>query len=101
MDAAAVRRPDDHRGAVAVVAPITKPRGLGHELVERRVDEVRELDLGDGPEPTDRRADRRPDDLALAERRVDDAIVAELGPEAIGREEDAALLADVLAEDDH
>src|SRR5439155_17696414 len=74
---------------------------FGHELVEGRMDEVGELDLGDGPQAADRRPDRRADDLALAQWRVDDAIVAELRPQPVGRKEDAALLADVLAEHDH
>ena len=63
------------------------------------MDEVRELDLGDRPQPVDRGTDRRPDDHRLGERRVDHAVVAELRPQAVGREEDASLLADVLAQD--
>src|SRR4029079_12213194 len=98
VDAAAIRRPDDHRRAVAVVRAVAEPSRLGHELVERRMDEVGELDLGNGPQPADRRADRCPDDLALGQGRVDDAVVAELGPQAVRREEDAALLTDVLTE---
>ena len=47
VDAAAVRGADGHRHAVAVVRAVAHPRRLGHELVERRVDEVGELDLGD------------------------------------------------------
>ena len=100
VHAAAVRRPHDHRHAEAVVRAVAHPRGLGHELVEGRVDEVGELDLGDRPEAVDGRADRGADDHRLGERRVDDPVVAELAPEPVGRQEDAALLADVLAQDD-
>ena len=100
VDAAAVRRPDDHRHAVAVVRAVAHPGRLGHDLVERREDEVGELDLGDRPQAVDRRADRGADDHRLGQRRVDDAVVAELRPQPVGRQEDAALLADVLAEDD-
>ena len=48
MDATAVGRPDRHRHGEAVVGPIAQPGRLGYELVERRHDEVRELDLGNG-----------------------------------------------------
>ena len=41
-----------------------------------------------------------PDDHRFGQRRVDHAIVAELGPQAVRGQEDAALLADVLAEHD-
>ena len=47
VDPAAVRRADGHRDAEAVVRAVAHPRRLGHELVERRMDEVGELDLGD------------------------------------------------------
>ena len=100
VDAAAVRRPDRHRHAVAVVRAVAHPRRLGHDLVERREDEVGELDLGDRPQAVDRGADRGADDHRLGQRRVDDAVVAELGPQAVGGQEHAALLADVLAQDD-
>ena len=100
VHAAAVRRADHHRHAEPVVRAVAHPRRLGHDLVERRVDEVRELDLGDRPQPVHRGADRRADDHRLGQRRVDDPVVAELGPQAVGREEHAALLADVLAQHD-
>ena len=100
VDAAAVRGADRHRHAVAVVRAVAHPGRLGHDLVERREDEVGELDLGDRAQAVDRRADRRADDHRLGQRRVDDAVVAELGPQPVGGEEDAALLADVLAEHD-
>ena len=100
MDAAAVRRPDDHRHAVAVVRAIAHPGRLGHDLVERREDEVGELDLAHRPQPVDRRADRRADDHRLGQRRIDDPVVAELAPQPVRRQEHAALLADVLAQHD-
>ena len=100
VDAAAVRGADRHRHAVAVVRAVAHPRRLGHDLVEGREDEVGELDLGDRAQAVDRGADRGPDDHRLGQRRVDHAVVAELGPQAVGGQEDAALLADVLAEHD-
>src|SRR5690606_19493884 len=56
--------------------------------------------LGHGHEAVERHADRRAEDAALGERRVDDAVVAELVPKALGDAEDAADAPDVLAEDD-
>ena len=53
-----------------------------------------------GPQAVDGGADRGADDHRLGQRRVDHPLVAELGPQAVGREEHAALLADVLAEHD-
>ena len=64
------------------------------------MDEVRELDLGDRAQAVDGRTDRGADDHRLGERGVDHAIVAELAPQAVRGEEHAALLADVLAQDD-
>ena len=101
VDAAAVRSAHDHRHAVAVVRAVAHPRRLGDQLVERGEDEVRELDLGDRPKPIDGSADRRTDDHRLGQRRIDHPVVAELRPQPVRREEDAALLADVLAEHDH
>ena len=100
VHAAAVRRADDHRDAEAVVRAVAHPRGLGHQLVEGRVDEVGELDLGDRPQAVDGRADRGADDHRLGQRRVDDPVVAELAPQPVGGQEHPALLADVLAQDD-
>ena len=52
------------------------------------------------PQAVDGRADRGADDHRLGQRRVDDPVVAELGPQPVGGQEHAALLADVLAEHD-
>ena len=42
-----------------------------------------------------------PDDERLAQRRVHHAVAAELVEEPVGGQEDAALSADILAQDDH
>ena len=64
------------------------------------IDEVGELDLGDGDQAVERHPDRGADDPALGQGRVDDAVVAELVPEPLGDAEDSADAADVLAEHD-
>ena len=99
-DAAADGRAHDHLGRVLAARAPAELRQLADDLVVRRVDEVRELDLRDRHEAVERHADRGADDAALGERRVDDAVVAELVPEALGDAEDAADLAHVLAEHD-
>ncbi len=55
---------------------------------------------GIGHEAVERHADRGADDAPLGERRVDDAVVAELVEEPLRDAEDAADLPDVLAEHD-
>ena len=69
-------------------------------LLERRVAERVELHLDHGPHAVHRHADRRADDPRLRERRVPDAVLAELRLQAVGHAEDAAERADVLAVDD-
>jgi hypothetical protein len=64
------------------------------------VDEVRELDLADGPQPVHRRTDRGAHDHRFREGRVDDPLLTELRPQPVRGEEHATLLAHVLAEDD-
>ena len=100
VNAAAERGADHHRHRVPPQRAVAHPRRLGHDLVEGREDEVGELDLGDRPQPVERGTDRGADDHRLRQRRVDHAVVAELGPQAVGRQEDPALPADVLAEHD-
>jgi hypothetical protein len=73
-------------------------RGDGDDQVERAADEVGELQLDDGPLALPGRADRRADEAMLRDRRVEDALVAELLPEPLRDAERAAEVADVLAE---
>ena len=55
---------------------------------------------GTGRRPFDGRADRDADDHRLGQRRVQHAVAAELVVQPVGGEEDAALLAHVLAQHD-
>ena len=76
---------------------------LGHvrdDLLERRVGERVELHLDDRPEPGHGHADREADDAGLGQRGVEAAVLAEVAGEPVGDPEDAAELADVLAEHD-
>src|SRR5207248_6049855 len=74
---------------------------LVHDLIESRKDEIAELDLGNGPQPVHRHADGGADDPGLRERRVDDAIGAELLDQSDRSAKDAAELAHVFAQHDH
>src|SRR6056297_508736 len=65
------------------------------DQIEGGVDEAHELNLGDGAEAVGGHADGGTDDARLRQRRVDHAVVAELVVEALGRAEDAAVLAHV------
>ena len=80
--------------------PVVHLGDLADDLVVRRVDEAVELDLADRPVAADREADRGADDAGLGQRRVDDAVLAEVLLQAVGDAEDAAELADVLAHED-
>ncbi len=64
-------------------------------LVHGGPDVVEELDLDDGLEAADGHADGAADDVGLGERRVPDAVGAELGLQAGGELEDAALALDL------
>ena len=100
MDAAAIRSPDGDRAAERAVGSIAQARRLADDLVEGWKDEVGELDLRHRSQPVDGGPDGRAHDQRLAERRVHHAVAAELGEEPVGGQEDAALQADVLAQDD-
>src|SRR5260370_42127927 len=65
------------------------------------MDEVRELDLGDGNEAVERGADGHAHDPRFSERRVQHARLAELRVETIGGAEHAAFAPDVFAHDEH
>ena len=98
VDAAAARHADrDRRGEVARRA-VAQPRRLGDDLVRGRVEVVGELDLDHRPQAVGRHADRRADDAAFGDRRIEHALLAVLGLQAFGAAEHAAEVADVLAD---
>ena len=101
MDTAAVRHADHHRQPEGPVRPIPHATDLADDLVEGGIGEVGKLHLGDRAQAIDRGAHGGAGDHRLGERRVEHPLVAVLGPQAVGRAEDAALLADVLAQDHH
>ncbi len=74
---------------------------LGHDLVERRVDEPVELDLDDRAVAAHRQADRGAEDPALGQRGIDHAGFAEVLLQPVGHAEDPTELADVLPHQQH
>src|SRR5882672_1466746 len=101
LDPAAHGRADHHRRAVLASAPVAELGQLVHDLIERREDEVRKLDLGDRAEAVHRHPDRRADDPGLGQGRVDDAVGPELLDQTDGRAEHPAELPHVLAHHHH
>ncbi len=100
VNPAAERGPDHDGHAPVAIRPVPRPRRLADDLVEGGMDEVGELDLGDRDEAVERRPDRNADDRRLRERGVEHTRLAEARVQAICGAEHAALLADVLTEDE-
>ena len=77
VDAAAVRRADDHRAAQAAARAIAHARHVIHDLIERRIHESHELNFRNRLQPVRRHAHRHAGDRGLRQRRVLHAILAE------------------------
>ena len=99
-NAAAIRRADHHRHRPFAGGAVADAAGLGEDLVEAGEDVIGELDLGDGLQAVKPHADRGGDDAALGDRRVEHAGLAIFLLQAGGDPEDAAEIADILAEHD-
>ena len=82
------------------VRPVAHPGGLRDDLVERGMDEVGELDLGDRQQSVQGHPDRHADDPGLGQRGVHHAILTELVEEPLGDLEHAPSAADVFTEED-
>ena len=99
-DAAAVGRAYDHRHRPFAGGTVAHLRDFADDLVVARIDVVGELDLDDRLEAVGRHAHGGRDDSALADRSVEGAGLAELLLKPLGHPENAAEIADVLAEHD-
>jgi hypothetical protein len=71
-----------------------------HQLIDAGIKKAHELDLAHGLEALRRHADAEPADQELGERRVDHPFGAEALLQTDGGAEDAAVDADVFAEND-
>src|SRR2546422_11312890 len=100
-NASPVWHADHHRDVKASLRARPVARAVVLDLVEALEGEARELDLADGLEAVEGHADGGPDDGCFGQRAVDDALGTELPLQIIGHAEDAAVHADVLAQDEH
>ena len=100
MDAAADRDADRERHGQTAAGAGPHAGRVRADLVVRRSEEALELDLRHRTEAAHRQPDRGADDAALREGRVDHAVRAEPLLQSFGDAEDAAVEADVLAEQD-
>jgi hypothetical protein len=98
---AALGRPDRDRHLGLPPEHVAVLRHLVDDLLGADAEEVREHDLDHRSASGRRRADRRPHEPGLADGRVADALLAELVDQAARHLEDAAELADVLADHEH
>src|SRR2546425_12759756 len=99
-DPAPVGHADDHLAVEASLRAHAVAGGVVLDLMEALEAEAGELDLADGLEAVERHADRGADDGRFGQRAVDDALAPELAVQVLGDSEDAAVHADVLADDD-
>ena len=95
------RGPHDHRNSPVAVTAIAKLGDLVGDLVERHVRKVGELHLGHRPLTGEGQAQCDSGDGRLGKRCVDDPSLTEPAPQAIGDQEYAALLSNVLAQHHH
>ncbi len=98
-NSAAGRHADDDRAGELAGRPVAQAGGLRHDLVIGRIDIVGELDLDAGTQAVGGHADRRADNAKFRDRGVEAAAGAVFLLQAGGAAEDAAEIADILAED--
>ncbi len=100
-DAAAAGRANGHRCEELAGAAIADARQFAADLIEARIDVVRELNLGDRAQSVHAHADRGGDDAALGDGGVDDAVFAVLALQPFRGAKYAAEITDVLAHEHH
>jgi len=100
-DAAAAGRADRHRRPELTGAAVAQARELAEDLVAGGINVVRELHLGHRPQAVHAHADRRADDRALRDRRIEHTLLAVLALQAVGDAEHPAEEAHVLAHHHH
>ncbi len=101
IDAATTGGADRHRRGVLASRAVADAGEFGNDLVETRENIVGELDLGDRAHTVCGHAHRHGDDRALIDRRVEDAGRTVFLLQAARHPENAAEIADILAEGEH
>src|SRR3984893_17777618 len=100
-DAASAGRTNSHRCEELPGAAIAEARQFADDLIEARIDVIRELNLGDRAQAVHAHADRGGDDAALGDGRVEDTMLAVLALPPFRGAKHAAEIADVLAHEHH
>src|SRR5882757_6337672 len=98
-DSAPAGRPNRHWRGKLAGRPIAQPGELTHHLVEGGIDVVGELDLRHRLESIDTHADGRGDNAAFRDGSVEHTMLAMFPLQAVGHAEDAAEVANILAQD--
>jgi hypothetical protein len=101
MNAAAMWHADHHRAMHATPCTMSQPAHVIHDLIDGRVDETHELDLGHRLHALCRQAHAHSRNHVFGKRGVLHAIGAEALDQSGSRAEYAATLADVLTQHDH
>jgi len=99
VDAAAARHADRQWRPELAGGAVAQPRRFRDDLVGGGVEVIGELDFDHGSQSVGAHADRRGDDAALRDRRIEDARLAVFLLQALRATEHAAEIADVFAED--
>ncbi len=92
--------PEDDRHRELALGHVVHLRRRVDDLVDGQEGEVEGHELDDGPQPRHRRAHAQPREAELADRRVHDALVAELVEQALGHLVGAVVLGDLLAHEE-
>src|ERR1700675_299389 len=100
-DAASAGRANGHRREELPGAAVADTRQFADDLIEARIDVIRELNFGYRAQAVHAHAQRRGDDAAIGDARVDDAMLAVLALQSIGVAKHTAEIADVLAHEHH
>src|SRR5271167_3442461 len=82
-------------------AAVADARQLAADLIEARIDVIRELNFRDWAQAVDAHADSRRDDPAFGDGRIEDPVLAVLALQPLRGAKHAAEIADVLAHEHH
>ncbi len=100
-DATPIRRANDHGHRPLAVRAVAHLRRLVHNLIESRVDEIRELNLTDGAHAVEGRPYTDAGNGQFGQGRVHYSLSAVLLEQALSRTEDPPSWAHILAHNEH
>src|SRR5271168_2280343 len=100
-DSAAAGRANGHRRKELPGAAVADARQLTADLIEARIDVVRELNLSHGAQAVHAHADGGRHDTALRDGSVEDPMLPILALQSLGGAKHAAEITDILAHEHH